>query len=218
MATETKLTRSQSRSIERDTGKSIVKVKVRFDDEYKNGHNTFAITAEVYEPHRVPVESFITRNGRNYWLAACGCMHDEIAQAFPEYAHLIKWHLMSTDEPRHYVANTVYHADEHGPTHAWVYYTGEPDPVGIDEGSERLIGYVKAGKASEAEGKPGYRVVWDEKTAKVRNLDHARASAVWPEATDEDLTAPGLEERLQARLPALMAAFRADMEAFGFTW
>ena len=34
----------------------------------------------------------------------------------------------------------------------------------------------------------------------------------------EDLTAPGLEERLLARLPALMAEFRAAVESLGFVW
>jgi len=58
----------------------------------------------------------------------------------------------------------------------------------------------------------------DAQTAKIRNLDHARASACWPDATDEDLTAPGLQERLEARLPALMAEFRAAIESLGFTW
>lgn len=145
-------------------------------------------------------------------------MHDEIREHFPELAPFIKWHLMSTDEPLHYVANTVYHADEHGPTHAWVYFTGRSDPLGVGEAKERLVGYVKAGEAKKAEGKEGYRVQWDEKTAKVRNLDHARNSAVWPEATDEELTAPGLKERLIDRQAALMDEFRQAVESLGFTY
>lgn len=65
-------------------------VVLRFDDRCGNGHNTFTITIDA----------------RNYG----GCMHDEIREHFPEYAHLIKWHLVSTDGPMHYIANTVYHA------------------------------------------------------------------------------------------------------------
>ena len=75
-----------------------------------------------------------------------------------------------------------------------------------------------AKEAKAAEGQPGYRVVWDEKTAKEANLDHARSSAVWPDAKDEELLAPGLEERLQARLPRLMEEFRAAVEALGFVY
>ena len=40
----------------------------------------------------------------------------------------------------------------------------------------------------------------------------------WPDATDEDLTAPGLKERLEARLPALLEAFQAGVESLGFTF
>lgn len=53
---------------------------------------------------------------------------------------------------------------------------------------------------------------------KDRDLPKARAAAVWPDATDEDLIAPGLKERLEARLPALMAEFRAVVESLGFTY
>jgi hypothetical protein len=63
-------------------------------------------------------------------------------------------------------------------------------------------------------------VMWDEKTTKVRNLDHARSSARWPEATDAQLCAPRaeLEAALRARLPALMAEFHSAMDACGFIW
>ena len=61
-------------------------------------------------------------------------------------------------------------------------------------------------------------MVWDEKTAKEANLDHARSSAVWPDATDEDLLTPGLETRLQARLPRLMKEFKAAVESLGFVY
>ena len=53
---------------------------------------------------------------------------------------------------------------------------------------------------------------------KKRDLDAARRAAVWSDATDEDLTAPGLRERLEARLPALLLEFKAAVEHFGFTF
>lgn len=74
--------------------------EIRFDDECGNGHNSFAITGTVINPRR------------HADVEACGCMHDDIARVFPELAHLIKWHLCSTDSPMHYVANTVYHASD----------------------------------------------------------------------------------------------------------
>jgi hypothetical protein len=181
-----------------------ITAELRFDDECKNGHETFAVTADIRE------------DGREY---AGGCCHDEIAKHFPEWAPLIKWHLCSTDGPMHYLANTTYHADEHGHTHAWVYYKApQSDPLGIGEDRERLLSYCKRSIAEQAEGKSGYRVQWDEKTAKVRNLDHARSSAIWPEATDAELCAPDLRGKLVARLPALMSEFKAAMLGAGFLW
>jgi hypothetical protein len=57
---------------------------------------------------------------------------------------------------------------------------------------------------------------WSE--GKARDLNAARHSAVWPEATDEELTAPDLKAKLESRLPALLAAMQADVEALGFVW
>jgi uncharacterized protein Usg len=135
-----------------------ITVSVRFDDECKNGHQTFSITADVYT----------TASRRRHDCQACGCLHDDIAAIFPELAPLIKWHLTSTDGPMHYVANTCHHAGDRIP----------------------------------------------------RDLAAARSCAVWPEATDEQLCAPReeLEAALTARLPGLIAAFRADMTAAGLLW
>ena len=195
----------------REDGREYVLIaKVRYDDECGNGHNTFTITGEIWRAEQgQPI-------GRD--CESCGCIHEDIAKRLPQLAPHIKWHLVSSDGPMHYIANTVYHAQSYGPRYAWVYYTGPQDPLGIEDTKERCVGYVKAGKARAAEGQPGYRVVWDEKTAKEANLDYARSSAVWPDATDEDLLAPGLEERLQARLPRLMEEFRAAVEALGFVY
>lgn len=188
-----------------------IKATVRFDDECGNGHNTFSITGDVHlcdASHR-PVR----------WDGG-GCIHEKIAKHFPALAPLIKWHLVSTDGPMHYVANTVYHAEAHGPTHAYVYFTGPSDPLNLGSTRERLLGYLKADKAREAEGKEGYRVVWDEKTVKVSNLDHARSSAVWPEATDDELrqSKQDLTAALLARLPKLIAEFKAAVESLGFVY
>lgn len=180
---------------------------VRYDDECGNGHNSFAITGAQY------------RKERGIWKEdSFGCLHEEIAKHFPELAPFIKWHFMNSDGPMHYIANTVYHVLEHGPRYAWVYYIGPQDPLKIEAAKERLLGYVDATRAREAVGKPGYTVKWDDKTVKVRNLDYARSSAIWPDATDEELIAPGLKERLEARLPALIEAFKADLAILGLTY
>lgn len=199
-------------------------VTIRFDDSCKNGHMTFSITANV-----VTAESKRRRD-----IAAGGCMHEEIAETFPELAPLIKWHLVSTDGPMHYIPDTVYHA-------------GNRDCHGLTAGEKRQIKNGKTGgfcwktvavdakgnefeiyeipKYADGEKPDGeYRVLWVPRyrigEGKERNLDAARSCAVWPEATDEELSVSKEELiiALEKRLPAILAGFRADMERIGFIW
>lgn len=53
-----------------------------------------------------------------------------------------------------------------------------------------------------------------------RDFAAARACAVWPEATDEHLSAPKeeLTALLNARLPATLDEFRRDMDSIGFVF
>ncbi|WP_210235247.1 hypothetical protein, partial [Mesorhizobium sp. M2D.F.Ca.ET.206.01.1.1] len=55
---------------------------------------------------------------------------------------------------------------------------------------------------------------------KARDLDAARRAAIWPEASDAELSVEpeALKAALAARLPALIAEFRRDMETAGFLW
>lgn len=76
--------------------------EIRFDDECGNGHNSFGITGTLLQQ---------SKNGKWVWVAG-GCLHDEFARHYPEKAHLLKWHLCSTDGPMHYLANTVYLASD----------------------------------------------------------------------------------------------------------
>jgi hypothetical protein len=214
IAMESVLTKKQVKTFKKayvEDGREYVLIaKVRYDDEWGNGHNTFTITGEIWRAKKgQPI-------GRD--CESCGCIHEAIAKHLPELVPYIKWHLVSSDGPMHYIANTVYHAQSYSPQYAWIYYTGPQDPLGIEDVKERSLGYEKADKARAAEGQPGYRVVWDTKSAKEANLGHARSSAVWPDATDEDLLAPGLEERLRARLPRLMEEFKAAIESLGFVY
>jgi len=90
-----------------------IRVEMRYDDECGNGHNTFAITGDVYE---------IVRSGREREIAG-GCLHEDIAEIFPELAPLIKWHLCSADGPMHYLQNTIFLA---GDRDCWGARKGEP--------------------------------------------------------------------------------------------
>lgn len=71
--------------------------------------------------------------------------------------------------------------------------------------------------------KVGFEVVriptaWSE--GKARELNAARSVAVWPEATDEELSVDPeeLKAKLLERLPALMAEFKAAVESLGFSY
>lgn len=139
-----------------------------------------------------------------------GCCHDEVAKHFPELAPLIKWHLCSSDGPMHYLANTVYHATEHCPKSAWVHFEDEAN--GIHKQCMRYCDLAEAEKICQS---PGYSMEIDARTAKVANLDHARSAAIWPDATQEQLLD---KNALEARLPALMAEFKAAVESLGFTY
>lgn len=190
-----------------------ITVSLRFDDQCKNGHETFSITGNTYRK-----EQGVFRHESG------GCIHQDIAEHFPELAHLIKWHLVSTDGPLHYIANTVYHA-------------GDRDHNGLRKGERRQIRNGRTGKPSwilrtpstqyhDGDAPPAETVTlqWEpwclEGEGKARDLSAARACAVWPDATDAELSQEpeDLKAELLARLPALLAAFKADMLAIGFEW
>jgi len=217
--TESTLTKRQRRKfgpkVYRDGSDTLrIIANVRYDDECGNGHNTFSITADIQRKG----------NNKQWYEDSGGCCHDEVAKHFPELAPLIKWHLCGSDGPLHYVANTV-------------YFAGNKDHNGLRKGEEKQI---RNGKTDllcwEAVKSEDLKRIVDSNTkpedtatieyvpwcrvgeGKERELDHARSSAIWPDATDEELTAPGLKERLEARLPALIAEFQEAVESLGFVW
>lgn len=160
----------------RTRGNEKCVVEMRFDDQCKNGHQTFSVTGTLYE------------HSRDKWRDVVGGqIREDIARFFPELTPLMQWHLTSTDGPMHYVANAVYLA-------------GDRDCWGLRKGEQRQM--------RTGEGKD-------------REFDAARRVAVWPEATDDELTvAPEvLTAALMARLPGLLAAFHVDMvDVCGFLW
>lgn len=102
---ESKLTKKQTKVFgPRKFGDNeTITATVQYDDEWGNGYNTFAVTAEIRGRNQ--------RTGR-YEIQSCGCLHDETTRAFPELAPFLKWHLVSSDGPMHYIANTILWAKE----------------------------------------------------------------------------------------------------------
>ena len=76
-------------------------VTLRYDDECNNGYNTFSITGAIKGGH---YKSY------RYEIELSGCIHDKIKKYFPEFAHLIKWHLCESQQPMYYIENTLYFA------------------------------------------------------------------------------------------------------------
>ena len=82
-----------------------ISVKLRYDDSCGNGHNTFAITGEIW---RTTAKGSRLNND----CEACGCIHNDIVKHFPELVTMIQWHSCNSDGPLHYLANTVYVAGD----------------------------------------------------------------------------------------------------------
>lgn len=212
-----------------------ISVRLRFDDECHNGHESFSITGAIDE----------YRNGRFHEFSS-GCIHEEIAAHFPQLAHCIKWHLTSTDGPMHYVGNTCYLAGDKdcyglakGEKRQIIGRDGSPlwelvavnslgvkistTPTGLQyQGAETVPLFIleKDHKGDTPPAAPALKWVPSCRIGegKARDLAAARRAAVWPDATDEELNVPRaeLEEKLTARLPALLAEFKAAMLSCGF--
>lgn len=265
---------TESRKIESGEDEGyFIKAELRFDDECGNGHNSFSITGEINA----------SRSFEERTHVSSGCIHEQIAAHFPELAHLIKWHLTSTDSPMHYVANTVYHAsdrDHYGKRkgdpvrfETRFRFNGFPislKPNGVlteflkgkqdtvindfelvicpmphkDKGKkdkyqfddkysfagceDKGWAYAPFDSLIEAEEwreaiKGGYsfeQVAVAFSEGKERDLDAARRSGVWPDATDDQLCMEPeeLKAALMERLPTLIDAMKKDITEAGLYW
>lgn len=179
-----------------------------------------SITSTVYHNRTVSQVQDLVDAGKEiadkYW-ARCGQCLDDFKEAYPEYADLLQYHLFHVDGPLHYEDNTVHFA---GDRDCWGLRKGEfrafepPTwviPYSIIAQAQRhvraaecpeplLLHYERAGRTGEG---------------KARELDLARSAACWPDASDDELSVEPeeLKAALQARLPALLARFRADVKA-----
>lgn len=199
-----------------------ITVTLRFDDNCKNGHNTFAITGDIKES-----------DGKYYRDHSSGCIHEEIAKHFPELAPLIKWHLFDQTGPMRYVANTLYLVSDRD---HWGLRAGEQRQLRNGhtgapcwelalvnaDGTERKHAFEWIDSETCPQNPPTaiYRPRMIVGEGKARELDRARSTAVWPDATDEELTQEPevLKAVLLARAPALLVEFRAAMDTCGFAW
>ena len=213
---KSKLVKKQVKRLKRTTtldGEKVdIIVKIRLDDQCGNGHNTFSITASVDKTGKRNDSAMIT----------CGCCHNIVAKYFPQLKKYIKWHLCNTDEPLHYIANTIYHA---GSRDCWGLKKGEVRQLKNSKTGElrwKLEEHGKIAKNIDSNTEPTLPniklkyVPWCRVgEGKESDLKAARSSAIWEDATLEQL----LDEKLlKARHPALMAEFKKDVESLGFVY
>jgi len=102
MLPESKLIKSQYKTFLKDIdSKNRIKCVIRWDDQCGNKHNSFSITGTMYQ-----------RNKYNNWVDyAGGCIHEEIANHFPEFKNLINWHNFTSDG-YFSLSNIIYHASD----------------------------------------------------------------------------------------------------------
>jgi len=83
--------------------KADIIVKIRLNDECKNGHQNFAITADIYkEGHRTDRAHICG-----------GCCHEEIVKYFPKFKIFVALHLADFNgAPMYAVENGFYHLKE----------------------------------------------------------------------------------------------------------
>jgi len=80
--------------------KADIIAKIRLNDECKNGHQDFAITADIYKAGK--------RGDRN--MISSGCCHDYILKAFPEFKIFVNLHLADAKGvPMYAIENGFYH-------------------------------------------------------------------------------------------------------------
>jgi len=105
MNTTTQVTTEQSNSlihtIDTNNNEFNMRIKIRLNDECKNGHQDFSITATYWEIGKV-------RKDRN--MIASGCCHDEILKHRPDLQIFVNLHLCDfTGCPMYAVGNGFYH-------------------------------------------------------------------------------------------------------------
>jgi len=199
-----KQTRMKSKDVIVDGEKYRLVLEIRYDDEYGNGHNTFTITLSTH------------LGWRSNYIVAYGCQHELVAEHFPEYAHMIKWHGCTSDGPLYYIANTLYHACKIEEFYNFVYLQDKEfkikECVGVyDDIDTRLI----ESKYSSLRDVSIIIKREPRSTNKAANIEAARACAIWPSATLQQLQDV---DALTDRLPDLLEDFKVDIEALGLIY
>ena len=139
--------------------------------------------------------------------SASGTLHDVLANWYPEYAHLFRWHLVSQSGlPIHYEANAIYWLEYILGVSRWPAHSYTTDPI---EAFKHTI--VFGAVAGDQEALDAILARFEQAKA-VPNLGQASLYA----ASNEAVSA--VRAWLAKRLPELREAFMADMLAAGVSF
>lgn len=87
--------------VTRDTDGNRLEIYIRLNDECKNGHQDFSITASAWEKGKPKTDK---------WNIYGGCCHEEILKARPDLLPFVKLHLSDWEGvPMYAVENGFYH-------------------------------------------------------------------------------------------------------------
>lgn len=206
----------------------------QWDDTHWNGSNAFHLIK------RVLLAGSHRESERVGWSDVPQRILTDVP---PEFLKLEKWNGCHPEGPWYYIENTLYQASDrdchglrkgeqklirNGSTGAPCWELVAQVEPGILYPSERYAGaevfpvadLVKVADGAQPPPIPSldWRLKYRIGEGKERDFAAARRSAIWPEATDEELISDDLEQRLKDRLPALLSEFRADLERIGLTW
>lgn len=229
------LTKHQTKTITKsniieDRTKCDLVIDIRYDDQCGNGHNSFAITGNLFKAGG---------RGDNAHLAG-GCIHEIIEKHAPELRPYIKWHFMNSGGPMYYIENTLYHARDtdynglkQGEYGAFVktvmveaktngekveifntgtmYLNRQNNPnlaKSNDREAKKLAIFLEGVKPELNPVVETIDCEYSKSKGKEIELKAARSCAIWPEATLEDFT----KENLEARLPQLIKDFQEALK------
>jgi hypothetical protein len=172
----------------------ITKTRITGRFREGQGRRRCTVTAELHSlsgqaPYFSITMDTYRQAGNGRWMeGAFGCQHDEVRRLFPSLAPFLRWHCASTAGPMHYAANAAYWA---GLDSEWC--KGEPnDPPNRENFDATSLWGALASDTTP----PSWPVVgW-----RGHPMDAPAASRA------------ELDAILVARLPALLALFRADMD------
>jgi len=104
-------------------GADKYRIRARYGMDYEFARKAsqaphFSITAEINRLH-----------GRRWMEDAGGMLHGEVAMHFPMLEPYLKWHLVSTDGPMHYLENAQYWWEKITGKSQWKTEPWDPNPV-----------------------------------------------------------------------------------------